>query len=81
MSSSGDCSAVIASWYWIYWIGPFVAAWLVAEVTTLMQWNVEEVQDVLSTKIVTDTGDLADEAVPDSPTKPEQSLANEEDAC
>lgn len=81
MSSTGDCSAVISSWYWIYWIGPFVAAWLVAEVTALMEWNVDEVEDVVATKITTDMDELVDDVVPETPTKPKQSSISGEGAC
>eukprot|EP00544_Gedaniella_sp_CCMP2646_P013678 CAMPEP_0202496836 /NCGR_PEP_ID=MMETSP1361-20130828/21071_1 /ASSEMBLY_ACC=CAM_ASM_000849 /TAXON_ID=210615 /ORGANISM="Staurosira complex sp., Strain CCMP2646" /LENGTH=313 /DNA_ID=CAMNT_0049128265 /DNA_START=20 /DNA_END=961 /DNA_ORIENTATION=+ len=80
MSSTGKCDEVIASWYWIYWAGPLVAAWLVAEVTALMQWNVDEIEDVMSTKVSTDM-DLVDDVIPDTPTKPEQSVTNGEGAC
>lgn len=41
MSSTGDCSATVGDWWWIYWIGPFAASWLVAETTALMRWNVD----------------------------------------
>jgi hypothetical protein len=80
MSSTGKCDEVIASWYWIYWAGPLIAAWLVAEVTALMQWNVDEIEDVVSTKVTTDM-DLVDDIIPDTPTKPEKSVTNGEGAC
>lgn len=78
MSNSGNCSEVITSWYWIYWAGPLIAAWLVAEVTALMQWNVDDIEDVVSTKVTTD---LVDDVIPDTPTKPETSADIGEGAC
>lgn len=71
MSSSGDCSAVVGSWYWIYWVGPFLASWLVAEVTALMEWNVEEYDVDLTAKKTEDMAmlgtpdDVVNEAVAD----------------
>jgi MIP family channel proteins len=67
MSSSSDysCSAVVGPWYWIYWIGPFMASWLVAEVTALMEWNVQEDEDAIGTKKTEDMAmlDAPDEVV------------------
>ena len=41
--NSEDCSAVAnGSWYWIYYIAPAMAAFVVAEITTAMQMKVEE---------------------------------------
>lgn len=40
---AGDnCSDVAGSWYWIYYVGPFLAAWFVAELTVLMEMDVGE---------------------------------------
>lgn len=36
MADSDMCSDVAGDWYWIYFVGPFLAAFLVAEVTLLM---------------------------------------------
>jgi hypothetical protein len=38
-----------------------------------MQWNVDEIEDVVSTKVTTDM-DLVDDIIPDTPTKPEKSV-------
>jgi hypothetical protein len=35
----------MGDWYWIYYAAPMLAAWLVAEVTALMQWNVDDDED------------------------------------
>lgn len=43
MASSDGCDAAIGDWYWIYYIGPFLASFAVAEVTDLMEWDVDEV--------------------------------------
>ena len=41
--SGGNCKTVTdGEWYWIYYVAPLSAAWLVAEVTDLMEWNVDE---------------------------------------
>ena len=41
--NSAECSAVAnGSWYWIYYIAPAVAAFVVAEITTVMEMNVHE---------------------------------------
>ena len=37
-SGSDDCAAVIPGAWWVYWIGPFLAAFLVAEITDLVAW-------------------------------------------
>lgn len=44
MSADGDCAAVVGDWWWIYYVGPFLAAFLVAELTALINWNVDDVQ-------------------------------------
>jgi len=41
------CDLVVGSWYWIYWIGPFLAAFVVAEITNLMQMEVENNSKIL----------------------------------
>ena len=33
----GDCDDVIGDWYWIYYVGPLLAGWAVAEVTLVLQ--------------------------------------------
>ncbi len=43
MSMTGDCEAAVGDWWWIYYMGPFVAALLVAELTSLLKWDVDEV--------------------------------------
>ena len=40
------CSEVVGSWYWIYWIGPFAASFVVAELTTWLQMDVDDTGDV-----------------------------------
>ena len=45
MSKDGNCEGAIGSWWWIYYIGPFVAAFLVAEAEALISWDVEEKKD------------------------------------
>lgn len=39
--SGGDCESVMGTWYWIYWAGPFLAALAVAEVTLLLEMDVD----------------------------------------
>jgi hypothetical protein len=41
LSFPAHCS-VTDSWYWIYCIGPFVASYAVAEVTSWMQMDIGE---------------------------------------
>ena len=41
MRSSNLCDQVVQSSYWIYYIGPFLASLVVAELTNLMAWNPE----------------------------------------
>lgn len=41
MSPDGDCDAAVGSWWWIYYVGPFLGAFLVAEITALMNWDVD----------------------------------------
>ena len=53
MSSSGNCGAVTDSWYWIYFIGPFVASYVVAEVTTWMAMDVGEENEAGITEVAT----------------------------
>ena len=36
------CDKATGPWYWIYFAGPFLASFLVAEVTNLLEWNVDE---------------------------------------
>jgi len=38
---AGRCSEVVGPWYWIYWIGPFLASFAVAEVTAWMECEVD----------------------------------------
>ena len=39
--SGADCDLVMGDWYWIYWVGPFAAAYAVAEMTLLMEMDVD----------------------------------------
>lgn len=40
---AGDnCDAVMGDWYWIYYVGPLLAAWAVAEMTLLLEMDVGE---------------------------------------
>jgi len=48
--SGGDCDVAIQDWWWIYYIGPFVAAYLVAEITHLMNWEVDKEEIYTETK-------------------------------
>ena len=43
MSSKEDCKLAVGGWWWIYYIGPLLGALMVAEVTYLLEWNVDEV--------------------------------------
>lgn len=43
--AGGDCSAVAGSWYWIYYVGPFLASYLVAELTLIMEMDVGDATD------------------------------------
>lgn len=45
MSSYDECSDVAGDWYWIYYIGPFLASFFVAEVTNLMNTNVDDEEE------------------------------------
>jgi len=38
--TGGNCDAVMGSWYWIYWVGPFLAALAVSEVTIIINMDV-----------------------------------------
>lgn len=49
-SSTGNCAEVVGDWWWIYYIGPFIAAYLVAEVTNLMNWEVDVDEEYTKTK-------------------------------
>ena len=40
--AGGDCDDVIGDWYWIYYVGPLLAAWAVAEVTLVLEMDVGE---------------------------------------
>jgi len=42
ISGNGACSQAIGEWWWIYFAGPFVAAFLVAELTNILNWDVGE---------------------------------------
>lgn len=42
MASSDACPDVAGSWYWIYFIGPFLAAFAVAELTNLLSMDCDE---------------------------------------
>jgi glycerol uptake facilitator-like aquaporin len=42
MSPDGNCEGAVGDWWWIYFVGPFVAAFLVAEITALINWDVED---------------------------------------
>lgn len=42
ISGNGECSQAIGEWWWIYYAGPFVAAFLVAELTNILNWDVDE---------------------------------------
>jgi len=45
------CSAVMGDWWYIYFIGPAVAAFLVAEITALIQWDVSSPEDMTVLKM------------------------------
>ena len=45
MSTYDDCDDAMGDWYWIYFVGPFAASFLVAEVTNLMQMDVGDDND------------------------------------
>ena len=41
--AGGPCEEVAAEeWWWIYYVGPFLAAWFVAELTLLLEMDVGE---------------------------------------
>ena len=41
MTGKESCDLVVDSWYWIYYIGPFAASYVVAEMTNIMQCDVD----------------------------------------
>lgn len=43
--AGGNCEGVTGSWYWIYYAAPLIAAWAVAEITTIMNMSVEDEED------------------------------------
>ena len=43
ISGNGECSQAIGEWWWIYYAGPCAAAFLVAELTNILNWDVDEV--------------------------------------
>lgn len=49
---SEHCSNVVGSWWWIYWVGPFAAAFCVAEVTHLMDMDVGDDEPAGEEKVV-----------------------------
>ena len=42
MGNSDLCSSVIGPWWWIYWVGPFLASYVVADITLWMSIDVDE---------------------------------------
>eukprot|EP00527_Entomoneis_sp_CCMP2396_P009757 CAMPEP_0198136414 /NCGR_PEP_ID=MMETSP1443-20131203/55_1 /TAXON_ID=186043 /ORGANISM="Entomoneis sp., Strain CCMP2396" /LENGTH=304 /DNA_ID=CAMNT_0043797629 /DNA_START=201 /DNA_END=1115 /DNA_ORIENTATION=- len=51
MSSKDNCDIVFGPWWWIYYVGPFSAAFLVAEITALINWDVDDEKKYDDTKI------------------------------
>eukprot|EP00557_Chaetoceros_sp_GSL56_P003552 CAMPEP_0176488992 /NCGR_PEP_ID=MMETSP0200_2-20121128/7031_1 /TAXON_ID=947934 /ORGANISM="Chaetoceros sp., Strain GSL56" /LENGTH=379 /DNA_ID=CAMNT_0017886065 /DNA_START=907 /DNA_END=2046 /DNA_ORIENTATION=+ len=45
---AGDCEAAIGDFWWIYYVGPLMAALLVVEVSSLMHWDVEGIATMVS---------------------------------
>lgn len=45
----GDCEAAVGEFWWIYYIGPLLAALLVVEFSSLMHWDVEGIAIVSAT--------------------------------
>jgi len=39
------CFSQVQSSWWIYWIGPFLASFAVAEVTTWLEWDVDSTDE------------------------------------
>jgi len=52
MTGKDSCDLVVDSWYWIYYIGPFLASYIVAEITNLMQMDVEGGFEEVKTSVV-----------------------------
>ena len=42
MSTYENCSDSIGDWWWIYFVGPFMASLVVAEITNLLEINVDD---------------------------------------
>lgn len=45
MRSKEACDIAVGGWYWIYFVGPFAASFLVAEITNMMEWKVDDEDD------------------------------------
>ena len=41
MGNSNLCSSVVGDWWWIYWVGPFLASYVVADITLWMAIDVD----------------------------------------
>lgn len=50
MADSEQCDQIVGDWYWIYYVGPFLAAWFVAELTHILEMDVgdDEVEEPVS---------------------------------
>ncbi|CAB9525932.1 Lens fiber major intrinsic protein [Seminavis robusta] len=57
--AGGDCEAVMGDAYWIYWIGPFLASWAVAELTLIMEMDVDGVEAATAPKEIESAGEDA----------------------
>jgi aquaporin-1 len=64
---AGNCSNVVQSSYWIYWVAPFLASFLVAELTHWLQMEVVEDENEMLIKQV-ETFEI-DELVDSVPTE------------
>ena len=74
MASSDECANAVGDWWWIYYVGPFVAAFLVAEITHLVNWDVEDRKYETA-----NIGDMEDEEDPFVGGEEDQFVGGEED--
>jgi hypothetical protein len=52
VANEDECKAAIGDFWWIYFVGPFLAAVMVVEVSSLMHWDVEGVAAIADSSTI-----------------------------
>ena len=79
MESKDVCDQVVQSSYWIYYAGPFLASFFVAELTNLMAWEPDGEVEKEHKSVSSPDGEEAKEDISTHDVKPVNTFEGEDD--